>query len=150
MIVWDDEFSTGVDYIDKQHQHLIDNFNNFVEAVAQNRGREHLAEMLGYLQFYTEWHFNREERCMHDHKCPAAMKNKKAHTIFLGKLEALSEHYREEDTDPHLVDALVEELGTWIINHILHIDTKLSTCGVTPAYSRTQEIRPYNGQSPQA
>jgi len=144
MIVWDDQYSTGVDYIDKQHQNLIEHFNNFVDSVHQGRGRIKIGEMLGYLQFYTEWHFKREESCMHDHKCPVAQDNIEAHNYFKTKLDQMSTYYFEEsDTDIGIIYDLIDELSKWIVNHILRIDGELRHCGVTPAYAKTQEMDAY-------
>lgn len=129
MIVWDKEtMSTGFDYIDTQHQHLIEQFNKLSDAIEHGKGREETGAVLDYLQFYTKWHFEREESCMEKYGCPVADANYNAHRIFLKKIDRLYEHYQESDTDPRLIFETVGELKEWIVRHIVGVDTNLHSC----------------------
>lgn len=64
MITWDDSMTTGVPEIDAQHKELFEKMNEFAEALACGKGRAETGEMLDFLQFYAQWHFQREETCM--------------------------------------------------------------------------------------
>lgn len=128
MIAWDESMSTGVDYLDEQHKELFVKFNQLYEAVENGKGREETREILGFLQFYAEWHFEREEHCMAEHNCPVAEANQKAHTRFISRVNALADRYAESETDPQVMRDTVLELGTWLVNHIMGTDSKLRHC----------------------
>jgi hemerythrin len=87
MITWDESFSTGLPEIDEQHQNLIDKCNEFFQAIVNGTGRETAGDVLDYLRYYAAWHFEKEETCMEEYRCPAAAANKKAHGEFLDKFE---------------------------------------------------------------
>jgi hemerythrin len=128
MIAWDDAMQTGFPEIDVQHKELIEQFNELAAAIEMGKGREETGKILDFLQFYAQWHFEREEHCMDAHRCPVAMANRSAHRQFLDRFGDLYEHYQQSDIDPHLVNDTFVELETWIVNHILRVDTRLREC----------------------
>lgn len=128
MIVWNAALATGVPNIDAQHQELIEHFNALAAAVEQGRGREETGALLDFLQFYALWHFEREEHCMDEYRCPAAAANKAAHHYFKRRFGWLYEQYQESDANPQTVSDTLAELETWIVSHIARIDTRLGPC----------------------
>ena len=128
MIVWNAALATGVPHIDAQHKELIEHFNALAAAVEQGRGREETGALLDFLQFYARWHFEREERCMDEYRCPAAAVNKAAHHYFNQRFGWLYEQYQRSDVNPQTVSDTLAELETWIVNHIARIDTRLGPC----------------------
>lgn len=128
MIAWDDTMTTGIPYIDRQHQTLIEKFNVLLEAVHNGAGREETGEILDFLQFYASWHFEREERCMTEYACPVAKANQNSHATFLTKFQRLYDAYHDSDVDPNIIYDTLDELAAWIVNHIQKIDTELNHC----------------------
>lgn len=128
MIVWNDNMATGISEIDAQHRELIDRFNQLDIALAEGRGREEIGETLGFVLFYTEWHFGREERCMEEYGCPVAEVNKKQHAWFLDEFKRLFDKYHNDDTDSNLILETFENLESWIVNHITRTDSGLRGC----------------------
>lgn len=128
MIAWDESLLTGVPNIDAQHKELIDRFNELSDAVARGKGREETGRLLDFLQFYAQWHFEREEHCMDEYQCPAAAANKAAHQYFNRRFGWLYEQYQQSDVNPQTVSDTLAELETWIVNHIMKIDTRLGPC----------------------
>lgn len=127
-IIWNDAMDTGVAEIDAQHRELITQFNALVAAIEQGKGREETGEILDFLQFYAEWHFSREERCMAERQCPIAETNHRAHGAFLRTFKRLYDLYYQSNVDPRLISETLKELETWIITHIIKIDTQLRFC----------------------
>lgn len=127
-IIWNDAMDTGVTEIDAQHRELITQFNALVAAIEQGKGREETGEILDFLQFYAEWHFSREERCMAERQCPIAETNHRAHGAFLRTFKRLYDLYYQSNVDPRLISETLKELETWIITHIIKIDTQLRFC----------------------
>jgi hemerythrin len=130
MLIWDESMTTGQPNLDAQHQELFERYNRLSEALKQGSGsvRTATGEMLDFLQFYAAWHFEREEECMEEHRCPFAEANKNAHAQFIEMFGQFYEQWQESDTDMALVRQTYEELGNWIENHIMRIDTQLLTC----------------------
>ncbi len=130
MLTWDESMTTGLPNLDAQHRELFERYNKLSEALKQGSGSGRTAngELLDFLQFYTEWHFEREEECMEQHRCPAAEANKKAHAQFIEMFGEFYDQWQESDTDMALVQQTYEELGNWIKKHIMGIDTQLLMC----------------------
>lgn len=128
MIMWDDSMTTGVPELDVQHKELLNRFNELVNALARGEGREETGKMLDYLQFYAQWHFGREERCMEEYRCPAAAANKEAHRQFLEKFGQLYQQYQDVGVKPQVMHDTFAELEAWIIKHIKRVDTQLAGC----------------------
>ncbi len=128
MLLWDDSLATGVPEIDVQHRELLQHFNDFTEALVQGRGRVETGQMLDYLQFYAQWHFEREEKCMEAYRCPVAAANKTAHQQFLTRFSQLYEQYQASDVDFQVVAQTFWDLQKWFIQHIRGVDYHLNTC----------------------
>ena len=128
MITWDDSMTTGLPEIDKQHKEIIQKFNEFSEAVTGQEGREVAGDILDFLQFYAVWHFEREEKCMEQYKCPVAKANKQAHAEFIDKFGRLYKQWQETSMDSELMLETYQELAGWIENHFRRMDTQLYPC----------------------
>ena len=130
MITWDDSMSTGLPQIDAQHQEIIERYNELSVALAQGSGADRLAagEMLDFLQFYSTWHFEREENCMEEYRCPAAQANKAAHAQFIEMFGDFYQRWQTSSMSWELVQSTYAELGDWIENHIRGVDSALSLC----------------------
>lgn len=130
MIAWDDSMSTGLPNIDAQHKEIIGKYNELAEAMAEGKGadRRVAGELLDFLQFYSKWHFEREEECMEEYRCPAAAANKKAHAEFMAMFGQLYEQWWATSMDPRLVQATFERVGQWIVTHIQRVDSQLLAC----------------------
>lgn len=126
--MWDDSMTTGVPEIDVQHKELLTRFNELVEALSIGKGREETGKMLDYLQFYAQWHFGREERCMDEYHCPVAAANREAHRQFLEKFGQLYQQYQDAGVNPQVMHDTFAELEAWIIKHIKRVDTQLAAC----------------------
>jgi hemerythrin len=120
--------TTGVPEIDAQHKELLNRFNEFVEALLTGKGREEAGKTLDFLQFYAQWHFQREEKCMDEYRCPVAAANRAAHRQFLERFGQLYEQYQDSDVNPEVMYNTFWELQDWIIKHIKRVDTQLVSC----------------------
>ncbi len=129
MITWDDSMSTGVPAIDAQHKVLFQKFNELSEALSDRAAaRDTAEEVLDFLQFYAAWHFGREEKCMDENRCPVAALNKGAHAEFVSTFNQFYLNWQEGNMTPALANQTYLELQTWLVNHILRVDTQLRLC----------------------
>jgi hemerythrin len=84
--------------------------------------------LLDFLQFYSAWHFEREEQCMEEYQCPVAEMNKVAHAEFIEMFERFYEEWWADSMDMELVQQTFRGVGIWIQNHIQRTDTQLLFC----------------------
>lgn len=127
MIVWDESISTGIARLDAQHKMLFQKFNELAEAMAGTAARDTAGEVLDFLQFYAQWHFEQEEKAMEACQCPAAAENKQAHAEFTRSFGQFYAQWQEGTMTPALVQQTYVELENWLVNHISRIDVQLRT-----------------------
>lgn len=111
---WREMMTLGVDWIDAQHRHMTELFNEASRAAAMGRHDEcgHLLD--GFVSF-AQHHFREEERHLEDLGRPAA-EHRREH----GRLGRHLERLRAGGFSPAV---LVEHyLRFWMIDHILGID----------------------------
>lgn len=123
-VQWSDAIATGHRATDNQHMMLIDIINELAEAIETKQTGLKMREILNFLQYYTEWHFEREELCMERTNCPLGAKNKEAHCIFIDRLKAFQIEFRENPS-VDFAERVYKELVHWLVSHIQGIDTSL-------------------------
>ena len=132
MIEWNEQFNTGSDPIDQQHQMLIHAINHLECLLTEtNPSRENfdfLIGLVGYLESYTETHFQFEEDCMERHRCPVHAANREAHKTFVAFVQQLKEDVRRKGIRPEALHQLHQTMSRWIEEHILHVDAQLRQC----------------------
>jgi hemerythrin len=129
MLVWTEQFATGVALVDTQHKMLIEKIN-FLEKILGGPlpPKEKCDELVNFLGSYVGTHFKFEEGCMERAKCPMHEKNKQAHTAFLSLFGKFKTRYLAEGPKVELLKELHGAAADWIKNHILSIDIQLKAC----------------------
>lgn len=120
LISWDDEFSVGIDAIDRQHKHLLGLINK-IDDVIQNGGTyEKFAPIVTDLINYTNRHFAHEEKLMDENHCPDLDRHKRSHDRLREELLHWQEKVakaRAEEMREHMLF-----LRIWFPGHILNMD----------------------------
>lgn len=127
-IAWSDDLCSGDRATDVQHKYLIRVINELAEAIEAGTGAKAIREILNFLKYYTEWHFEREELCMHRKKCPAAEINKRAHQTFIQTFNDFSREYNESGGSEEIARRMYTTLVDWLVNHITKVDAQLERC----------------------
>jgi len=123
-VEWKDEYSVGLDSIDRQHKKLLNLINQLQTAVDYSTGEEFEREALDELVAYTKTHFSFEEGLMKDNDYPDYEPHKAQHEKMVKHVEdVLSEYEKDHDT---AMSNAVEFLKDWLINHINGTDQKYS------------------------
>jgi hemerythrin len=65
---------------------------------------------------------------MEKYSCPVAAENKKAHKEFLTQFGDLYERWQNGTMDKETARETHTKLAAWIVNHIIHVDTRLKPC----------------------
>lgn len=127
-IGWSDALSSGVLSVDVQHRYFIDIVNELAEAIESGQAALKVRKILNLMQFYADWHFEREELCMDRYQCPAAQANRQAHRHFLDAFASFEANYRQSGGSEEIALRMYQVLTDWLVNHIKGIDSKLRPC----------------------
>lgn len=123
---WKDNFSTGIEEIDKQHKRLFEIGGDIYDLATLKDGQDHYDEIMALitsLKDYTIYHFGFEESLMKKYNYTEIGEHKKQHDRFVEKLidiEAQDIDARQEKVVLEILDFIVN----WISSHILGSDFK--------------------------
>ena len=125
-LVWNEsQMTTGFPEIDAQHKKWIAMFNQFENAIINQRGEEICPDAILFFVRYTETHFRDEETLMELHHCSAQYTNKMDHEKFKSRLQEFTYMTWPLGATANDVFSLRNELVEWMRNHICTIDVKL-------------------------
>lgn len=127
-LAWKEEYNTGEAEVDKQHQILFNYLADLEVQMQKGIDERYVGNLLDNLGLFTRSHFCYEEICMRRAKCPVAAKNKEQHSKLLETYVRYRERFEREGMSDDLVQKLHDLLESWLINHILKIDTHLKAC----------------------
>lgn len=123
-LAWNESLSVGIPLIDEQHKTWIDRYNALSVAVAQHEAQRQIAETLGFLIDYTNFHTATEEKHMTAHNYPGLAEHLQKHREVLETLNNLVRDFEEEGPTQILADSINIFLGNWLIEHIQQVDHK--------------------------
>jgi hemerythrin-like metal-binding protein len=122
IINWKNEFSVGVKEMDEQHKKLLGMINRLVEEQHTLTDPKTIAELLTEMTDYAQVHFRAEEYLMAEYGYDQLDRQERQHQEFIDKTVSF---YSATDLGPNILSvALLDFLGTWLINHILKEDMK--------------------------
>ena len=123
-IVWKDEYSVGIEEIDKDHKKLISLLNQFTTAYDYAMSESFEREALNDLVDYTKYHFEREESLLQAHNYPDFENHKEQHRKMIEQVNSFVALYNREGHDA--MAEISEFLTNWLINHIQGSDKEYS------------------------
>ena len=124
-LAWKEEYSSGEEQVDKQHKVLFGYLEKLEKNMESGVTERQLNSLLGNLGLYTRSHFCYEEICMRKLQCPVSEKNKEQHAKLLDAYVHYLHRFEVEGISDDLVQKLHDFLQSWLVNHILKIDTHL-------------------------
>ncbi|NLK74783.1 MAG: hemerythrin family protein [Clostridiales bacterium] len=119
-----DEFKTGIEGIDKEHQKLFEIANRAYETLMDDYipdKYDYILDILTELKDYAQTHFRHEEEYMESIKYKRLFSQKIAHQQFIEKIES----YDLQEIDENQKDVILELLdflNDWLVNHIMYAD----------------------------
>jgi hemerythrin-like metal-binding protein len=120
--VWGDAFTSGIGFVDEQHQGLFDGINRFGDAIVRGEGHEAIDQALQFLAAYTVDHFTEEEAYMASAGFPQLAAHKAMHDAFVRKVEALIADHRAGSRRTTVLASRM--MVDWLQNHIREVDIK--------------------------
>jgi len=122
---WTEDLSVGVDLIDKQHKVWFDKANQLFDAGKSGKAKEFIAQMLQFLDEYTQMHFRDEEKYMLSIHYPEYATQKALHTNFIAELTKLKKDYAESGSNIAVIINANQMVINWLVNHISTQDKKI-------------------------
>ena len=126
MISWKEEYSVGVEFIDKQHKKLFEIADRAYELLKNDiyiDKYDKIIEIIEELKNYAVFHFNAEEAYMERIGYKRLLSHKVEHNDFIEKVKHIDLEEVDEDQDRYITDIL-DFIVNWISNHILKTDKK--------------------------
>lgn len=124
---WIPDYSVKNDYLDAQHQQIIDLINRAKVLDEKHKNGEEidimrLTEIIQELIHYTETHFTDEEKMLSDCNYPNLKRHKEIHQHLVNELLNLEKKMTEIGLA--ILPVLLEFLTLWLKRHILDVDHK--------------------------
>lgn len=122
LIIWNEEFSVGIDAIDREHKRMLVLINDIDEVIQDGGTYERFAPVLTDLIDYTNRHFAHEEKLLEKNHCPNLEKHRKSHVRLREELSHWQEKVagaKPKDMHEHMLF-----LRIWFPGHILNVDKK--------------------------
>lgn len=120
---WRDEYNTGNQLIDSQHQHLFEVINRLHDSMLAGHGEDVVSQTLDELAEYTLTHFRDEEVLMVEYDYPNYEIHRLKHDGLLTEVKQLQTQLKA--VDHHRLSIEVSQfLTNWIIHHMKEEDQK--------------------------
>jgi two-component system NtrC family sensor kinase len=125
--VWDQRFVTGIESVDKQHQHLVDIVNRVGDMLlgSANKTEADVQAIFKELAEYAHHHFSDEEKMMNEFKLDAQHSDahKRRHGDFVTQLVSM---WRSRASMSNPAEILHGFLTAWLSFHILGEDKAMA------------------------
>ena len=122
---WNESLKTGITSIDAQHRELVQAVNDLADAIEQGQGTRAIQQLLTFMKYYAEWHFNHEESVAEAHRCPVAEVNRRAHLQFVQMFQNWQQRYRASQADDRVALEIHRHLADWLVGHIMRVDKQI-------------------------
>ncbi len=121
-VVWEDRYKLGHVLIDRQHQQIIEMFNDLYEARFHKIERQVIVEVIDRMARYVREHFSSEEELMASVDYPHLEAHRREHEFFVNESRRLNSNRDEPDTD---AEHLLVFLRDWLLEHIAKSDKQI-------------------------
>ena len=123
LLEWREEFCTGFDGVDFEHESLIRQINSVYALIGDRADRELVIDSLGEIYGSISAHFALEEQMMKRHQYAAYHEHKADHERLLDEIREISDEF---ESTSQLDDArLTRKLGDWFQLHFKTHDSRL-------------------------
>jgi len=122
------DFLTGIAFIDEEHEHLFELANQTYDLLHDELVTDKydkIVDVIEELREYTKTHFAHEEEYMESIDFQHIWSEKRAHKLFVAKLEAIDLKKVDENQDKYIGDIL-DFLAKWLTAHIQFADKRIS------------------------
>ena len=128
-----DDYLTGIDFVDEEHARLFEIANEVYDLLTDDMitdKYDRIVELLDELREYTKTHFAHEEEYMEKMDFQHIWSERRAHKMFVKKLEEVDLSTIDESQDAYIVEVL-DFLAKWLTAHIKHADRRIGVAAGT-------------------
>lgn len=123
MYQFTDDCLTGIEEIDKEHQHLFELIGETNQLLLSDSDiRVTAMNLLKELKEYTQTHFAHEEAYMEKIQDPELSRQRSAHQAFVARVETFNIVNLSDENLRTALSDLLEYLSRWLFQHILGSD----------------------------
>ncbi len=123
LIIWNTDYSVGVDSLDSDHIVIASLINHIHDAKQVGVDEAAIERIIRVLLEQAHGHFRREEALLEKKSYPDLEEHKKHHRLVAEQLAELRDDYQSE-RNPETIDEIMELLSFWLDEHILTVDMK--------------------------
>lgn len=127
MFQFTEDCKIGIPQIDAEHAFLFSIMNQITQTLQQeldvDAERNQLEHYLEQLKEYGINHFAHEEAYMEEQKDPELERQKKAHALFVKKMEGIDLQELDSAEKRKMLEDMILFLTKWLYHHILGSDT---------------------------
>jgi hemerythrin-like metal-binding protein len=123
LLEWRDEFRTGIEGVDHEHEALIEQINAVYALIGEGADRQDVIDGLGEIYGSISAHFALEERMMLRHGYADYDQHQQDHERLLDEIREISDEF---EASAQLDDArLARKLADWFQLHFKTHDSRL-------------------------
>jgi len=123
-IDWSDLLSVGISKMDDEHKELFVRINSLLKALISRSGDYNIAELVGFINEYIDFHFRDEERMLESVKFPHLDAHKKLHKIYENEFNLIEQKLKSGEFDATLLIEIQDKVVNWLLDHIAKVDKK--------------------------
>ncbi|NVK18941.1 MAG: hemerythrin domain-containing protein [Methylocystaceae bacterium] len=123
-VYWSDKLSTELCTLDKDHQNLIEAFNDFVQAIHDEQSTDRLCDMFQDMIDEILRHFAFEEKMMKNIQFTGYLKHKQHHETLAKDASEVLEELRNSDS-PKDTLASANFLRALVLKHMVEQDLEI-------------------------
>ncbi|NLP34040.1 MAG: hemerythrin family protein [Clostridiales bacterium] len=127
MYEFKEEFRTGIEEIDKEHQKLFEIADRLYQTMINEfipDKYDYIVDAINELKEYAATHFRHEEEYMMRIRFKKLISQKAEHDEFIEKLEQYDLDEIDENQRKVILD-LLEFINEWLIHHIMESDKQI-------------------------
>ena len=131
LFAFTNKYVIGVEHIDAEHRRLFEIVKEANEVLHNDFMHDKYDQIINILEKlveYTKVHFADEEAYMESINYDGLEAQKKAHAMFIEKVENINLEEVDENQDEYL-GGLLNFLLDWLVNHILKMDKLIPATG---------------------
>ena len=120
MNTWNEDYNTGVTFIDEQHRYFFNIVNDLKENLNEGVCRDSASKIFFSLAHYAEHFLIQEEIYFRDYQFPRLKEHKDLHKEFIRRVIQFQSDYEKDVGET--CRSMLAYLGEWFENHILKYD----------------------------
>jgi len=138
LLEWREEFCTGFEGVDFEHESLIRQINSVYALIGDRADRELVIDSLGEIYGSISAHFALEEQMMKRHQYAAYPEHKADHERLLDDIRDITDEY--ESSLQLDEDSFKDKLSDWFQLHFKTHDSRLHKLAATREHDRVNSL----------